>query len=249
MSEGKEHYSYAEYAKKEIAEGFDDLRFGGPIGSWMRQHQDEQLSQWLGNVKGTSILDIGAGTGRTAIPLAMAGAVVTAADASQAMLDVASKKAEAAGTKLDFKACDIMNLPFEDKAFDRVLCFRVLLHVTDWQKAFSEICRCSGDEVIMDFPPRWALAALQVPVRRVRSLWDKTVQTFRLFTLSKIRKEFAVQGFEIIKVEKLWVLPIAFHKVFKSIGFTLGLEKFFRVIGFNALFGAPVTVRARRIKQ
>ena len=248
MSEGKEHYSYAEYAKKEIAEGFDDLRFGGPIGSWMRQHQDEQLSRWLGDVRGKSILDIGAGTGRTAIPLAKAGAKVTAADASEAMLEVARKKAKSAGVELEFNACDIMNLPFEDKAFDKILCFRVLLHVTDWEKAFGEICRCSADEIIMDFPPRWALAALQVPVRRVRSIWNKTIQTFRLFTLSRMKKEFALHGFEIIEVEKLWVLPIAFHKVFKSIGFTLGVEKFLRAIGLNALFGAPVTVRARRNK-
>lgn len=181
--------------------------------------------------------------------LAKAGAVVTAADASTAMLEVAENKAKDAGAQLDFKACDIMELPFEDKAFDKILCFRVLLHVTNWQKAFTEICRCSGDEIIMDYPPRWALAALQVPVRKVRGLWNKTVQTFRLFTLSGMKKEFARLGFEVVEVEKLWVLPIAFHKVFKSTGFTLGIEKLFKLLGLNALFGAPVTIRARRIRD
>ena len=249
MAENKDHYSYSEYARKDVAEQFETLRFGGPVGQLMRSMQEDQLRRWIAEPAGKNILDIGAGTGRTSIPLAKAGAKVTAADASATMLAVAERNAAEAGVELNFDTCDIMNLPFADREFDLVLCFRVLLHVTDWRRAFAEICRSAKSEIIMDFPPRWSLASLQVPVRAFRYIFNKSVQKFRLFSLRQIRREFARHGFEISHVEKLWVLPIAFHKVFKSRGFTQSVEKILAAIGLRYLFGAPVTVRARRIND
>ena len=162
------------------------------------------------------------------------------------MLEVAQRNARETGANIEFTTCDVMDLPFEDRSFDNVLCFRVLMHVTDWRAATAELCRVSSDEVILDFPPRWALAALQVPARSVMALFKKNVQNFRLFSLRQIRNELRKNGFEIIEVERLWFLPIALHKAIGSLGFTRGVEKFFAAVGFRRLFGAPVTVRARR---
>jgi ubiquinone/menaquinone biosynthesis C-methylase UbiE len=248
MTNDKQHYSYQEYAKTEIAEGFDELRFGGPIGSLLRELQDEQLQRWITEPAGKKILDIGAGTGRTAIPLALAGADVLAADASEAMLEVAKKNAAKLKAELSFSACDVMNLPMKDGTFDLVMCFRVLMHVTDWQKGVAEICRVCGDELIFDFPPRWTLAGLQVPMRAMMALFDSSVQNYRLFSLRQIRKELLLNGFEIAEVDKLWVLPIGFHKLFGSRRFTLLKEKVLAAIGLRRLFGAPVTIRAKRVK-
>jgi ubiquinone/menaquinone biosynthesis C-methylase UbiE len=247
MKGRKDHYSYAEYAKRETAENFERERFGGPIGTYMRWYQEEQLYRWISAVKGRSVLDVGAGTGRTSIPLARRGAKVVATDASQAMLDVAQQRAEEAGVGLVRKVCDAMDLPFEDRSFHTVLCFRVLMHVLEWRKALSEVCRCAGEEVIFDYPARWSLAALQVPVRAFAALFNKSVQNFRLFSLGQVRKELRRNGFEITEVDKLWVLPIAFHKLIGSVRFTRGTEKVLAGLGLRRLAGAPVTVRARRV--
>jgi len=246
MITDKQHYSYREYARREIAEGFDELRFGGPIGGYLKEYQEEQLERWVPNTAERTILDIGAGTGRTAIPMAMAGARVTAADASDEMLRVARKRAEANELDIDFQVCDVMNLPFAERQFDTVLIFRVLMHVTDWKKAVAEICRCCGDEIIFDYPPRRALAALLVPWRWFRGLWDSSVQKFRLFSHGQLKREFARHGFRFEEVERLWFLPIAVHKKIGKLGFTKGIENFFRILGLRRLFGAPITVRARR---
>lgn len=249
MTAEKEHYSYREYARREIAEGFDQLRFGGPIGGYLKYYQEEQLARWISAPGGRKILDIGAGTGRTAIPLSLAGARVTAADASDEMLRVARERAAEQGAELDFSVCDVMNLPFEDNSFDSILIFRVLMHIPDWRKGVAEICRCARDEIIFDYPPVNALAALIVPYRALKSVWDKSVQNFRVFSLGSLKREFARHGFTFETVEKLWFLPIALHKKIGSLSFTRGVESAFAGIGLRYLFGAPVTVRARRIEQ
>lgn len=240
------HYSYAVYAEKETAESFEETRFGGPIGAILRRTQEEQLARWIAAPAGRKVLDIGAGTGRTAIPLAQAGAEVVAADASVAMLEVADRNARNAGVTISMMQCDVMNLPFAERQFDTVLCFRVLMHVTDWRAGLKEIARVSGDEIIYDFPPRWSLAALQVPVRWLAQLFNPKVQRFRLFSVRQMRRELQRNGYECAAIERLWVLPIALHKALGRPGFTRGLERVLAAVGLRRLFGAPVTVRARR---
>ena len=43
--------------------------------------------------------------------------------------------------RLRFFEADTTELPFEDREFDMVLCFDVLHHIPDWDKALSEISR------------------------------------------------------------------------------------------------------------
>lgn len=242
----KKHYSYAVYAEKATAENFERERFSGPIGSLLRERQEAQLKEWLGDPRGLSILDVGAGTGRTAIPLAASGARVAAYDASEAMLDVAKRNAVAAGVEIEFTLGDAMSLPYADRSFDAVLCFRLLLHVVDWRLALAEACRCTRNTLILDFPPRCALAALQMPFRALAALFRPRTQRFKLFSLGQIKREIRRLGFVIEKVDKLWFLPIAFHKLFGSGAFTLGVERFLGWLGLRRLFGAPATLLARR---
>jgi SAM-dependent methyltransferase len=65
---------------------------------------------------GSRILDLGCGTGEDAVWLAGQGMRVTAMDISSGMLDVARKKAEAAGLldRISFTQCDLASLPEEE---------------------------------------------------------------------------------------------------------------------------------------
>ena len=88
------HYSYAAYADPAMAESFDAKRFGGPIGQILLDDQERVLAEFLGDVSGRRILDLGTGTGRAAIALARRGALVTGIDASSEMLRVARTRAQ-----------------------------------------------------------------------------------------------------------------------------------------------------------
>ncbi len=47
---------------------------------------------------------------------------------------------------------DIHNLPFRDKEFEAVLCSETLEHVTDYQKAITELLRITGKVLIITVP-------------------------------------------------------------------------------------------------
>lgn len=73
------------------------------------------------------ILDICTGTGEIAIRLAKKGALVTAIDITEVMLDKAKTKSNALGLKIDFQTLDARQLPFPDNSFEQV-CIGNALH-------------------------------------------------------------------------------------------------------------------------
>lgn len=82
-----------------------------------------------------SALDLGCGTGATAIRLAQQGFHVTLLDRSQAMLDIAQRAALEAGIggQITFKHGDVSTLAelFAPRSFDVMLCHNVLEYVDD----------------------------------------------------------------------------------------------------------------------
>jgi len=70
-----------------------------------------------------SILDIGCGAGRNAVPMALLGNQVTGVDRSQPMLDAARAQAEerGAGCSCQFRRGEMDQLPVSDRMFDLVV--------------------------------------------------------------------------------------------------------------------------------
>jgi len=242
-----EHYSYSVYKRKETAVNFDEEKLGNRVSRMYLEEQLEYIFKMLGSVKGKNILDIGAGTGRVAIPLAKEGARVIASDASNEMLKIAREKARKNNVEVVFKLADAHKLPFTDLEFDAVVSIRTIMHTVNWKRALSEICRVSKKNVIIDFPPKSGFAFFAPLILGIKKKFIKDAQNYKVFSVGAVKKELLRNGFVISDIKKQYILPLFAHKTLNSVVFSRLIESFFRITGFTQLFGAPVTVYAKRL--
>jgi len=97
---------------------------------------------------GTKALDVGAGDGNVAIPLAKAGAQVTALDPTPELFESGRARAAEAGVEVEWVEGDAMDLPFEDGAFDVVTSNFGAMFAPDHKRAAAELVRV-GAKVVM----------------------------------------------------------------------------------------------------
>jgi demethylmenaquinone methyltransferase/2-methoxy-6-polyprenyl-1,4-benzoquinol methylase len=110
------------------------------------------IPEWLEPLEGREVLDLAGGTGINAVGLAAAGAKVTLADSSRAMLHRAALK----GVPALMVQADAANLPFSDDSFDLVLVSDAWHHFRNQDAVASEtarVLRRGGRFYIIDFDP------------------------------------------------------------------------------------------------
>jgi ubiquinone/menaquinone biosynthesis C-methylase UbiE len=97
----------------------------GDYDAMMRQERlyevGSRIVERVGIGAGDEVLDIACGTGNATIPAAAAGARVTGLDLTPEMLEVARRRASAAGVEVKWKQGDAEELPFDDQSQDVVL--------------------------------------------------------------------------------------------------------------------------------
>jgi SAM-dependent methyltransferase len=132
---------------------------------------DEALSLWakygrrtierLGFLAGTSVLDVGCGTGASAIPAAERvgpkGKVI-AVDLAERLLEIARHKAATRNLEnVEFRLGDMENLGYPDQHFDAVICVFAIFFVPDVAKQVRELWRMvrpDGQLAITTWGPR-----------------------------------------------------------------------------------------------
>ncbi|WP_225316840.1 class I SAM-dependent methyltransferase [Legionella longbeachae] len=100
-----------------------------------------KLIQFSGIKAHAHILDVGCGTGVTAVTAARMGARVSALDLSPALLEKAELNAQLAQVIIDFKEGDVEQLPYPDASFDTVLSQFGHMFAPNAQKAIDEMLR------------------------------------------------------------------------------------------------------------
>lgn len=119
-----------------------------------------------------SLLDLPCGAGRMTVELARLGfRKLAAADVSPAMLELARARLAEEGIDAPVTQADVERLPFADREFDNVFCFRLFHHFpTDAlrRQAVSELCRVARRRVLVSYLDRRAFTARK---RALQSLW------------------------------------------------------------------------------
>ena len=111
---------------------------------------------------GERVLDVCCGSGASAIPAAEivgADGAVVGVDLAANLLELARAKAKQRGlTNIQFQSGDLMQLPFEDKSFDTVVCVFGIFFVPDMEAALRElrrVVRDGGRVAITTWGPRF----------------------------------------------------------------------------------------------
>jgi ubiquinone/menaquinone biosynthesis C-methylase UbiE len=113
---------------------------------------------------GTTVVDVGCGTGTAVRELATAGANAIGVDLSADLLQVARERAP----ELDFREADLLALPFEDGSIDGYRAERVYQHVAEPARALREAARvlASGGRIVL-VDPDWEAFLVDGTDRRV----------------------------------------------------------------------------------
>jgi ubiquinone/menaquinone biosynthesis C-methylase UbiE len=121
------------------ADHFDDE----PLGFWERIGR--RTVQRLALARGANVLDVGCGTGASALPVAVAvgpNGFVIGVDLSSRLLDRARAKATARGlTNVEFRLADMTALGYPDSRFDAVVSIFSIFFVPDMEGLVRELWR------------------------------------------------------------------------------------------------------------
>ena len=132
---------------EQLAETYDEDRFGRSYGCYVDQMERDVLNNWLAQVSPTDVVDLGCGTGRL-LDFAMTGV-----DASAAMLKVAGRKRP--DRQLIQAALPSLEL-LANQSFQTAICFHVLMHLQPAviEQSLSALARIikPGGMLIIDLP-------------------------------------------------------------------------------------------------
>jgi len=141
---------------------------------------------------GEKVLDVGCGSGSSALPAARTGAIVTGVDIAPNLVEQARINAQAEGLVCRFDEGDAEALVFEDESFDTVITMFGAMFAPRPEKVAAElirVCRPGGRIVMANWTPgsligkMFNLTALYVPPPSMPSpiLWgDEATVSERL---------------------------------------------------------------------
>lgn len=219
-------------------------RFAGPVGAWMLARQSAVLLDWLASTPGSTVLDVGGGHAQTALPLMYAGHRVTVHGSAESCRDRIA--GEVASGKMAFVISPLLEIPFPDRAFDHVVCIRLLAHCPRWPELIREICRLARQSVVVDYPNRSSVNLFSGALFGAKKKVEKNTRPFALFAHREIAGAFAAEGFSVQDRANLFFLPMALHRALGMAGLSRTLESFCGGLGLTRRWGSPTLLCATR---
>jgi SAM-dependent methyltransferase len=221
-------------------------RFRGAVGQWFLEVQTRiTLAALTGLPPGAKVLDVGGGHAQVAPPLIAAGYQVTVVG-SDASCGARLHQWTSTG-RCTFEVADLQHLPYADRSFDAVVCYRLVAHSVNWQRLIGELCRVAADRVIVDYPAR---RSLNIISRRLfdmkRSIEGVTTRRFSLYGRQEVSRAFAAAGFEVTDERPQFLLPMVLYRLLRSALFARAAEWPGSRLGLTRVLGSPVIVRADR---
>ena len=219
-------------------------RFSGAVGAWFLKIQEDATVRMLSDYPGASVLDVGGGHGQLAGALIQRGhrvTVVGSADVCKARLETFISEG-----RCDFKAGNLLALPYPDRAFDVVISYRLLAHVIQWSQLIRELTRVAREAVVIDYPSirsfNWVAAQFFGLKKRI----EGNTRPFACFKEADLVKLCETLGFARVDRYPEFFLPMVIHRLVQQPALSAAAEALFRYLRITSLLGSPVIVKFRR---
>jgi ubiquinone/menaquinone biosynthesis C-methylase UbiE len=163
---------------QDVAANYEQRRFGTLKGRFLKYREETIVRSMLDHVGwGKKIIDMPCGTGRLSSVLKEHAGWLEGADLSEAMLNRSRTRTEYSNLRL----CDIEKMPYEDAAFDVVVCFRFIHHLSkpDRLKVFAEVHRVTKRYLIFTFNSRHSLGYLVNGFLLKKGFYSETMREIR----------------------------------------------------------------------
>ena len=145
-----------------------------------------------------------------------------------------------------FEVGNVIALPYPDRHFDVVICFRLLTHCERWPELIAELTRVAKGPVILDYPTSQSLNAIAPALFAAKKRIERNTRTWRLFRHREVTDAFQACGFKVMARQRQFALPMVLHRALRLAALSRLLEALCRLCGLTALAGTPVILRAER---
>jgi SAM-dependent methyltransferase len=191
------------------------------------------------------VLDVGGGHAQVAPPLIAAGYRVTVVGSDRScgrLLDPWTSTGQCG-----FEVADLHHLPYADRAFDAVICYRLLAHSVDWRRLVAELCRVAAGRVLVDYPSRRSVNVVSHGLFDMKlSIEGGTTRRYAMYGRGEIADGFERAGFQVTEERPQFFLPMALYRLARSAALGRTAEWPARALGLTRAFGSPVIARAER---
>lgn len=218
-------------------------RFAGPVGRWFLDVQERVVLSML-DPGASPLLDVGGGHGQLAGPLCRRGFAVTVTGSAESCRQRIADLLE--GGRCQFRIANVQRLPFPDRSFHTVLCFRLVTHCEQWPALIGELCRVAREAVIIDYPTSQSLNRVSPALFSAKKKIEQNTRHWRLFTHAEISREFERCRFAQARRQGQFFLPMVLHRALGCRTLSRFLEGACRSLGLVGRFGSPVIVKMAR---
>lgn len=232
---------YPETADIETSSEGYATRFLGEVGAWFLKVQEEATLKMLEPFPKARILDVGGGHGQVTEALIRQGYSVTVLGSDERCKKRIQPFLDRG--QCFFQTGNVIDLPFQDFAFDVVLSYRLISHVNQWQKLIQEFSRVAKKAVIFDYPTVCSFNSIVPLFFGFKKRLEGNTRTFTCFRESQLIKEFNIHGF--IRGGRIpeFFFPMVLHRVLKRPQVSAWMEKIVRWPGLTSVFGSPVIIK------
>ena len=220
-------------------------RFAGAIGTWLLYVQEVATLKMLSAYPGARVLDVGGGHGQLTKALIKQDYDVTVL--GSAVQCQARIQPYITQGQCKFQVGNVLAMPYADNAFDVVISYRFLAHVTQWQRFLHELARVAGQAVVVDYPTVRSVNAIAPALFKFKKGLEGNTRPFVCYQEQDILNFYKSIGWHQSQRYAQFFWPMVLHRTLSNPGVSTVLEQLPRQFGLTKLLGSPVIAKFEQL--